>query len=134
MRARTYPSRDDIDAQRLAYFGLSWGGALGGIMPAVETRLRCNVLQVAGMLFQRSLPEVDQLNYLPRVRQPTLMLNGEYDFFFPLETAPKPMFELLGTPAAHKRYEVYPGAHTVPRTVARAKLLMWLDEYIGKVE
>lgn len=126
--------REDIDADRLAYFGLSWGGALGGIMPAVETRLRCSVLLVAGMLFQRSLPEVDQLNYLPRVKQPTLMLNGEYDFFFPVDTAQKPMFELLGTPAEHKRYEVYPGAHTVPRTVSRAKMLAWFDKYLGKVE
>jgi dienelactone hydrolase len=126
--------RPDIDAGRLAYYGVSWGGALGGIMPAIETRLRCNVLYVAGMLFQRSLPEVDQLNYVPRVRQPTLMLNGEYDFFFPVETAQKPMFELLGTPPEHKRYEVYPGAHSLPRTEAMAQLLGWLDTYLGQVQ
>ncbi|MCA8969214.1 MAG: hypothetical protein KDC95_05500 [Planctomycetes bacterium] len=71
---------------------------------------------------------------MPRVRQPTLMLNGEFDFFFPVETSQKPMFELLGTPAEHKRYEVYPGAHTIPRSEATAQMLGWLDTYLGKVE
>ena len=127
-------TRDDIDSQRLAYYGLSWGGALGGIMPAVEPRLRCNVLYVAGMLFQPALPEVDQINYVPRVTQPTLMLNGEYDFFFPVETAQKPMFELLGTPPEHKQYKVYPGAHSVPRTELLKETVAWLDRYLGPVD
>lgn len=33
-------SRDDIQSDRLAYFGVSWGGRLGAIIPAVEPRLR----------------------------------------------------------------------------------------------
>lgn len=130
-------TRDDIDTERLAYYGLSWGGAMGSIMPAVEKRLRCNVLYVAGMLFQRALPEADQLNYVTRVTrvtQPTLMLNGEFDFFFPVETSQKPMFELLGTPPEDKRYEVYPGAHSVPRAELLRATLEWLDRYLGPVE
>jgi len=31
------------------------------------------------------MPEVDDLNFAPRVRTPTLMLNGRDDFKFPLE-------------------------------------------------
>ena len=127
-------SREDIDAERLAYYGLSWGGAMGAIMPAVETRLRCNVLYVAGLLFQRALPEADQINYVSRVTQPTLMLNGEYDFFFPVETSQKPMYELLGTPPEDKQYKVYPGAHSVPRTERIKEVLGWLDEYLGPVD
>ena len=72
--------------------------ALGAIMPAVEPRIKANVLYVAGLKFQHALPEVDHINYITRVRQPTLMLNGELDFFFPAETSQRPMFELLGTP------------------------------------
>jgi dienelactone hydrolase len=93
-------SRADIDADRIAYYGLSWGGVMGAIMPAVEPRIRANVLYVAGLQFQRALPEADQINYITRVRQPTLILNGELDFFFPAETSQRPFFELLGTPPA----------------------------------
>jgi dienelactone hydrolase len=124
-------SRDDIDAERIAYFGLSWGGAQGSIMPAVEKRFRANVLYVAGLNFQRALPEVDQINYVTRVTQPTLMLNGERDFFFPVETSQKAMFELLGTPPEHKKRLTYPRGHTVPRRELVKETLAWLDRYLG---
>ena len=44
------------------------------------------------------------------------MLNGKYDFYFPVESAQKPFFEHLGTPADQKKYLVYEGGHDVPRT------------------
>lgn len=126
-------TRADIDAAKLAYYGVSWGGAMGAIMPAIEKRLKVVVLYVAGLTFQRSLPEVDQINYVSRVTQPTLMLNGEHDFFFPIETSQKPMFELLGTPPEHKRQIIYPYGHSVPRTEHIKETLAWLDRYLGPV-
>ena len=92
---------EDIDASKLAYYGTSWGGQMGGIVPAIEPRFVTSVLYVAGMYFQAALPEVDAINYIPRITHPVLMLNGEYDFFFPLETSQRPMFERLGTPDEH---------------------------------
>jgi pimeloyl-ACP methyl ester carboxylesterase len=88
----------NLDAGRLAYYGLSWGGGLGAILPAVEPRIKANVLYVAGLGFRHALPEVDEINYIGHVKQPTLILNGELDFFFPAESSQRPMFELLGTP------------------------------------
>jgi len=126
-------TREDLDATRVAYYGLSWGGGLGSIMPAVERRIKANVLYVAGLGFQRALPEVDEINYIGRVRQPTLILNGELDFFFPAETSQRPMFELLGTPAADKKRLVFPGGHSVPRTEMIKESLAWLDRYLGPV-
>jgi dienelactone hydrolase len=126
-------TREDIDAGRIAYYGLSWGGGLGAIMPAVEPRIKANVLYVAGLGFQRALPEADAINYVGRVKQPTLILNGELDFFFPAETSQRPMFELLGTPAADKKRLVYPGGHSVPRTEMIKESLDWLDRYLGPV-
>ena len=58
-RSTTWKRAPDLDASRIAYFGTSWGGQLGAILPAVEKRVRANVLYVAGFCFQRSLPEVD---------------------------------------------------------------------------
>ena len=126
-------TRKDIDSRRIAYYGLSWGGALGAILPAVEPRIKANVLYVAGMTFQPALPEADQINYVTRVRQPTLILNGELDFFFPPETSQRPLFELLGTPPAHKKRLVFPGGHSVPRTEMIKESLLWLDRYLGPV-
>ena len=126
-------SREELDADRVAYFGVSWGGALGAIMPAVEPRIRVNVLYVAGFCYQRALPEADQLNYVTRVTQPTLMLNGELDFFFPAETSQLPMFELLGTPAADKKRLTYERGHTVPKTELIRESVAWLDRYLGPV-
>lgn len=51
----------------------------------------------------RERPEAQDINYVTRVKIPTLMLNGRYDIAFPYEASVKPMFDLLGTPAAHKR-------------------------------
>ena len=104
------------------------------ILPAVEKRIRANVLYVAGFCFQRALPEVDQVNYVGRVTQPTLMLNGELDFFFPAATSQEPMFEMLGTPPALKKRLTYPRGHTVPRLDFMRESLAWLDEHLGRAD
>ena len=125
-------TRQDIDHEKIAYFGGSWGGSMGAIVPAVEKRFKISILLVAGLNNQRSLPEVDQFHYLPRITIPTLMLNGKYDFFFPYETAQKPFFDFLGTPEGDKKLILYEGSHSVPRLELIKELLGWLDQYFGK--
>lgn len=127
-------TRTDIDADRLAYYGVSWGGCMAAIMPAVETRFKASVACVGGLYFQKALPEVDTLNFAPRVRIPTLMLNGRYDHWFPFETSQEPMFRLLGTPAAHKVQKIYETGHYVPRQILINETLDWLDRYLGPVK
>ena len=124
---------DDFDADRVAFYGLSWGGITGGIIPAIEKRITTIVLTVGGLALQRSLPEVDQLHYLPRIGQPTLMMNGRYDFFFPYETSQRIMFDLLGTPNEHKRHVVADGTHNFPGDQLIKESLDWLDKYLGPV-
>ncbi len=127
-------SRDDIDADKFAYFGYSWGGYMGGIIPAIEPRIKAAVLYVAGLTMERGRPEVEPINYLPHVTVPVVMLNGKYDFFFPTETAQRPFFERLGTPTADKKWVVYEGGHDVPRPRLVAETFEWLDKYLGPVE
>jgi eukaryotic-like serine/threonine-protein kinase len=122
-------TRPEITTQRLAYYGLSWGGAMGGLMPAVEPRIKVSALYVAGLDFEPARPEVDPINFLPRIRIPTLMINGRYDFFFPLETSQVPMFRMLGTPLDQKRHVVEEGSHFVPRPRLIQEVLSWLDRY-----
>lgn len=127
-------TRKDIQIDKLGYLGWSWGGYMGGIMPAVEKRIKVVVLNVGGMVMDKSLPEVDQLNYLPRVTRPVLMLNGKYDMFFPIETSQKPMFDLLGTPLKDKKSIIYESGHLVPRVDFVKETLTWFDKYLGEVK
>ncbi len=127
-------TRKDFDRSKLAYYGVSWGGEMGGIVPAIETRFRAVVLFVAGLSPRKTLPEVNGLNYVTRVKAPVLMLNGKYDHFFPFETSIKPMFNLLGTPAQHKKNVLTETGHTVPRNQLIKETLDWLDRYLGPVK
>jgi dienelactone hydrolase len=122
-------TRPEVSTARLGYYGVSWGGALGGLMPAVEPRIKVVVLEVAGLDFPPVRPEADPVNFLPRIRAPTLMINGRYDFYFPIETSQAPMFRLLGTPDAQKMHIVEDGSHFVPRLRLIQESLAWLDKY-----
>lgn len=126
-------TRKDIQADKIAYLGWSWGGFMGGIMPAIEKRLKVIVLNVGGMEMNKALPEADQLNFLPRVTQPVLMLNGKHDMFFPVETSQMPMFNFLGTAKEDKKIIIFDAGHLVPRTEFVKETLQWYDKYLGVV-
>ena len=59
-------SRPDINSNKLAYEGYSWGAAMGGLLPAVETRFKALILVAPGFYLQERLPEVDQVNFAPQ--------------------------------------------------------------------
>jgi serine/threonine protein kinase/cephalosporin-C deacetylase-like acetyl esterase len=126
-------TRPEIDRTKLAYLGSSWGGSMGSVLPAVEPRIKVCVLVVPGFNLQRSLPEVDELNFAPRVNVPVLMLNGRFDFFYPVETSQEPMFRFLGSPKEHKRRVVYNTSHNIPNNELIKETLDWLDKYLGPV-
>jgi pimeloyl-ACP methyl ester carboxylesterase len=78
-----------------------------------------------------SSPEADPFNFLGLVRQPVLMVNGRYDFFFPVEETQVPMFKHLGTPGKDKRHLVLEAGHVPPNDVLTKEVLDWLDRYFG---
>jgi len=126
-------TRVDIDTANLGYLGDSWGGNLGAIIPAVEDRLKLSVLIRGGLPPWKRFPEADEINYVSYVNIPVLMLNGKYDFVFPLESTVKPMFDYLGTPEQHKELIIYETNHFVPKTEMIKEVLNWLDKYFGPV-
>ncbi|UCF38223.1 MAG: dienelactone hydrolase family protein, partial [Acidobacteriota bacterium] len=126
-------SRSDIDDQRLAYYGYSAGAVLGVILTALEGRFRASVLHSGGFEYPKTFPEVDQLNFAPRVKIPTLMLNGRYDLYFPVETSQEPMYRALGTPNIDKHHAILEAGHTVPMDELARETLAWLDRYLGSV-
>jgi eukaryotic-like serine/threonine-protein kinase len=123
-------TREDIDKNKIAYYGSSWGGWLGSIIPAVEDRLKVNIM-LAGGFIGNGRAEVNEINYVTRVKIPTLMLNGKYDLGAPIETNVRPMFEYLGT--SQKKLEIYDSDHMPPRNEYVKEILNWLDLYLGPV-
>lgn len=126
-------TRQDLRTDRLAYYGLSWGAAQAPIMISMEPRVKLAVLVGGGLDFGKPMPEVDPINFAPRVNVPVLMVNGRYDFFFPTETSQKPMFLSLGTPSKDKRHVVFEAGHVPPNDLMIKEILDWLDRYQGSV-
>ena len=55
------------------------------------------------------------------------------DFAYPLEESQKPLFRLLGTPAADKRHALFDGGHVAPQQETMREVLAWFDRYLGPV-
>ena len=138
MRSIDYlETRDDIDHEKIAYYGMSSGARLGSIMLAVEGRIKVGLLMLGGFSQNERHPAIDEINFAPRVKVPVLMINGREDVIFPLKTSQIPMYELLGTPDEHKEHKIYPGGHGLLGLFSRqirGDVLGWLDRYLGPVD
>jgi formylglycine-generating enzyme required for sulfatase activity/dienelactone hydrolase len=128
-------TRGDIDTEKLAYYGYSQGGGEGGVILAIESRIKTAVLVVCGLSTRiEVLPEADRANYLPYINQPVLMLNSFYDWNYPYDISQKPFFDLLGTPEEHKKLILYKeSGHQIPWNSVVKESLNWYDYYLGKV-
>ena len=125
-------TREDIDHSKIGYFGWSWGGLMGAIIPALEDRLKLIILMVPGMYsYNKALPEADVINYITRVKKPVLMLNGRYDHVFVYDKDVYPMYQLFGTPEKDKVLKLYDTGHYIPKTQLIRETLSWLEKYWG---
>lgn len=127
-------TRSDLDGTKIGYFGTSLGASFGTIPIALDKRLSLAVLVGGGLTRFRWEPEIETINYLPRVLVPTLLLDGRYDFFFPFESSQKPFFDLLGTPPDRKQHVTVDSGHAVPRRIYVRTVLEWIDRYYGRVQ
>ncbi len=128
-------TRSDIDRTRVGFYVISTGAQ---VLPALalEPRIKTAVFLSAGLVARlraAGAPEIDPINFAPRIHMPVLLLGGRYDFVLPLETAQKPLFERFGTPAADKRHFVFEAGHVPPRNLMIRETLDWLDRRLGPV-
>jgi len=90
------------------------GSEVAPILLSMERRFAAAALLSAGLTpMLGKLPEVNAVNFLPRVKTPVLMVNGTYDSILPPATAQEPMFQQLGTATADKRRVVVDSGHSV---------------------
>ena len=126
-------SRPDVDHERIAFYGLSMGADDGAIVGAVENRLRTLVLVAAG-LDDGLPPEVDGLNFAPRVRMPVLMDQRPVRLHGAARDEPA---AALPPPRARRRRTRSTSSSTAatcpPWPDVVRETLDWLDRYLGPV-
>jgi predicted Ser/Thr protein kinase len=128
-------TRSDIDRDRIGFYVFSTGIQ---VLPALafEPRIKTTVFLSAGFGPRARidrLPEIDPVNFAPRIHMPLLLLGGRYDFVLPLETAQKPLFERFGTAEPDKRHFIFDSGHVPPRITMIRETLDWLDRWLGPV-
>jgi len=127
-------SRKDIDAENVAYMGVSLGANIGPQMAVLEERIRSLILLSGGLRIPAAAPKQEGL-WPPHVKVPVLMLNGKQDYAYLVETHQRPLFDLLGTSPEDKRHILYNAGHApLPRTEAIRDILEWLDRYQGQAK
>ncbi len=129
-------TRNDIDLDKIAFWGYSWGAWLGPIILATEDRFRLGLFLSGGIDILKKQAVVNEAVFAPRVKVPILMINGKHDYIFQLETSQQLMFDLLGTKAEDKEHFKLETGHSVfatHRQQAIKKVLDWLDHYLGRV-
>jgi eukaryotic-like serine/threonine-protein kinase len=125
-------TRREVDMQSLGYYSVSMGAYLAPIPLALEPRIKAAVVASSGLRWNWP-PEIQPMNFAPRVTIPFLVINGRDDFNAPA-AARERFIELLGTPAAHKQLVVLEGGH-FPHDIHGLvrHTLDWFDQYLGHV-
>ncbi|MFB3112510.1 MAG: SUMF1/EgtB/PvdO family nonheme iron enzyme, partial [Gemmatimonadales bacterium] len=125
-------TRDDIDTDRLAYVGFSWGAATRALYGMIDDRYQCAVLIGGGInpRLQTALLEANSMNFIP-FYPPTLMINGKNDEEIPYYTQALPQWNLL--PEPKKSVFVEGAGHVPPLEVRVPAINEWLDERLGPV-
>ena len=131
-------TRDDIDEERIAYYGVGVGGILGPMALAVEDRFKTGILVGGGLPNDAGVsaitPAIDPLHHAPRVKVPVLMINGKED---PLAMSQQSMYDfLVGIPEEDKQHKVYQDGSLLSsnRKNVYKDIVDWLDSYLGPIE
>jgi class 3 adenylate cyclase/dienelactone hydrolase len=125
-------SREEFDLDKTAFYGMSMGPIFGSYLTAVDPRIKANVFY-AGGLNRMGRPEADMVYFLPRVKIPTLMINGRFDSIWGLD-AIMSMYNLLGTPDNQKKLVLFESDHLSPMADVISETTLWLDQHFGEVD
>ncbi len=122
-------ARPDVDPQRLAYLGVSYGGAMGGLLAGVEHRLQALVLVVGngGLVTHMTSPE----NRTTTLAEFFERYSEWIDEMWPIEpihyvgqASPVP---LLFQNMAHDQYVNVEDAIRYQEVGSEPKLVLWYD-------
>ena len=119
-------------SRHIGYYSLSMGAFFAPIPLALEPRLKAAVIASGGLRFNWPA-EIQPANFAPLVKTPVLV-NGRNDFQAPVASQQR-LFELLGTPPAHKKHvsRRRARAERLPRGRARSARLVRQVSGAGEV-
>lgn len=140
-------ARNDVDGDRLAYVGHSYGASFGGVLAGIEPRVRSYALLAPAPTFSdifvlnrrwirgeardefaRALSPLDPPRYLAHAAHAALFFQlGREDHFFPHER----IDQLVGAASEPKRVAWYDADHYLDHDLARADRAGWLHERLG---
>jgi len=126
-------TREDIDMDRLAYVGLSWGAGSRSVLAAIDDRWDAVVFVGGGIdeRMQPTVPEALNVNFIPYITVPKLMLNGRQDEEHPWLTRGLPFWNLLREP---KELELRDNEGHLPSLEVRVPAINgFLDRTFGPV-
>jgi dienelactone hydrolase len=141
-------ARPEVDPDRLAFFGVSWGGSMGGLLAGVEDRLKAYVLVVGdgGLVEHTAEPGPDGLNqhfsqgwaammwpteplhFIGRAAPAALLFqNGLHDTFVP----PSDALRFYTAASEPKRIIWYDAGHELPWSFVQ-DAADWLQPFLGQ--
>jgi predicted esterase len=120
-------SRDDVDPNRLVYFGHSLGAFRGPATLVADTRFSAAVLLSGGYVDNvRLYPEMDNYQFTPHVKTPVLMINGANDNVGAYKSSQRPCYEDLGSEIKH--HTLLNTGHNPPASDVYESMNTWLDQ------
>jgi cephalosporin-C deacetylase-like acetyl esterase len=141
---RSFP---EVDAQRTAVTGISWGGYLTCIVAGLDSRFKAAVpVYGCGFLhdnsawlsrFEKMSPEQrqrwvtlwDPSRYLPAISMPILFVNGTNDFAYPLDSYMKSFNAVPGTKQLRVSVNL---PHGHPPGWAPTEIGLFIDHQLGR--
>ena len=145
-------ARPDVDASRLGYVGISYGGAMGALFVGIERRLRTGILVVAdgGLVSHFTGPEdggspfpgltcterrrwlesmiaIEPIKYVGFASPtPLLLQSGRQDNLVP----PRDAERLHAAARDPKTVQWYDAGHGLPIQASRDRMV-WMQEHLG---
>lgn len=143
-------ARDDVDSARLAYVGVSYGGAMGGLFAGVERRLATYVLRVGdgGLIahftgaedpptppglsdaawhaWRTAMEPIEPIRFVGRSNAPIFFQNGEQDRLVP----PADARAYHAAAGGNKKISWYPAGHGLDQQ-ATLDMYDWLHQKVG---
>lgn len=120
-----------VNPKRIGFIGVSRGAEVGFIAVAVEKRLSPAVFLYGGHfdgLEKEHLAAACPANYIGRIApRPLLMVNGERDTDYDMETQVKPLFSLAKSP---KQIMWLPGGHSSYADKDLSAIMEWLHAHL----
>ncbi len=134
-------TREELDADRIGYFGISLGGIIGTVFSGVEPRVKVPVITLAGgdmnLMFGMDALSDDTKDYLSMIEpnnfvekiapRPLLMINAEND-----DVVPPLMSKLMFKKAMEPKEIIwYPAKHhDIPIDKVYPDGIRWFQKYL----